>query len=1041
MLAGIKPSQNWLRRWLIGSRGQPVAALLLVTLLLLQLGTDLPVSWQQRLPAPLLQAIAVLGSPLSAARGWLFDSYQTLLPRQPHSQPVTIVAIDEKSLKLLGQWPWPRDRLAALVRSINAGQPAALGLDIYMPEADQSSPAQLAARLPAQYQALGSALRALPSNDVLLAQALQQGPAVLGAAGFDYPAYTTSEGMRSVPLQRQGADPRPYVRHYPHVLASLPQLQAAGQGQALLSLEAQSGGVRRLSLLASVGEQLVPSMALEMFRVGSGASRISVHTGPHGVAALQVADLTVPTLGNGEIYLHYARLSTGMQRYVSAVDVLQGRVDAAMLRGKLVLIGLTGSGLNDMRYTALQELVPGTEIQAQLMEALFDGDFLQRPWWFIWAELALAWLLGSLLLWHLPREDHALVRQIKLRPQRAFVLIVLLTLLLAGSGLVLFHVAGLLFDAVSVSIAFALVMSTLIISNMIASLADARVKLASLVESGIAQGKLQQRVALLRTTLDAACEISYCDGAAVLLRSGHNTLQFTLHTYPTPLPAAELPLPDDALADSLTLPGLVLGKGQSMFIDDLATDPRQLAANTRQLLASAGISAHATLAVPMRLSESDIIGVVLLFDARDTYSKALIPFDRKLLPFMEALAAQAAVAIENQNLVEAQKNLMDAMIKIIAGAIDTKSPYTGGHCERVPELAILLAQAACAVQEGPLAAFNFHSDDEWREFRIGAWLHDCGKVTTPEYVVDKATKLETIYNRLHEIRTRFEVLLRDARLARWEAVYLRGERPSDADARLAAREAELQEDFAFIAECNQGGESMAPEHIARLQRIAAQTWERHFDDRLGLSAEEQLRCADVPQPPLPAVEPLLADKPQHLFQRPPSKAFDAHYGFKLSVPQYLYNQGELYNLSVSRGTLTEEERFKINEHIIQTIVMLEQMPLPKYLKRVPEYAGTHHETLIGNGYPRQLSGEQLSVPARIMAIADIFEALTASDRPYKRAKTLSEAIDILSGFKLRRHIDPLLFDLFLTSGVYLQYARRYLQPEQIDEVDIARYLG
>jgi HD-GYP domain-containing protein (c-di-GMP phosphodiesterase class II) len=179
---------------------------------------------------------------------------------------------------------------------------------------------------------------------------------------------------------------------------------------------------------------------------------------------------------------------------------------------------------------------------------------------------------------------------------------------------------------------------------------------------------------------------------------------------------------------------------------------------------------------------------------------------------------------------------------------------------------------------------------------------------------------------------------------------------------------------------------------------------------------------------------------QHLFERPPSKALDRKYGFRLQVPHYLYNQGELYNLSVGRGTLTEE-RFKINEHIIQTIVMLEQMPLPASLHRVPEYAGTHHETLTGSGYPRKLTAEALSIPARIMAIADIFEALTASDRPYKRGKTLSESVAILYRFKQDKHIDPVLFDLFLTSGIYRRYGERYLRPAQLDEVEISRYLG
>jgi len=327
------------------------------------------------------------------------------------------------------------------------------------------------------------------------------------------------------------------------------------------------------------------------------------------------------------------------------------------------------------------------------------------------------------------------------------------------------------------------------------------------------------------------------------------------------------------------------------------------------------------------------------------------------------------------------------------------------------------------------------------KFRIGAWLHDCGKVTTPEYVVDKATKLETIFNRIHEIRTRFEVLLRDAQIERLLAIHEQGEDPAQADARYQARHAELLSDFAFLAECNLGGEFMAPDKVARIQHMANQTWLRHFDDRLGLSHEELKRYADEPVLPLPAREFLLADKPHHLFERPPTEALDARYGFKLKVPENLYNHGEVYNLCIGRGTLTEEERFKINEHIIQTIVMLERMPLPPNLKRVPEYAGTHHETLVGTGYPRRLTQGELSVPSRIMAIADIFEALTASDRPYKKAKTLSESVKILYMFKKDRHIDPVLFDLFLTSGVYKVYADRFLQPEQVDEVDITPYLG
>ncbi len=225
---------------------------------------------------------------------------------------------------------------------------------------------------------------------------------------------------------------------------------------------------------------------------------------------------------------------------------------------------------------------------------------------------------------------------------------------------------------------------------------------------------------------------------------------------------------------------------------------------------------------------------------------------------------------------------------------------------------------------------------------------------------------------------------------------------------------------------------MAPELVDRVKRIAAQTWQRNFDDRLGLSYEELQRYELLPPAPLPASETLLADQPWHIVPRGESRALDPKYGFKVKVPEHLYNFGEIYNLAVARGTLTEEERFKINEHIIQTIVMLDSMPFPKHLKRVPEYAGTHHETLTGSGYPKKLTEGELSVPSRIMAIADIFEALTASDRPYKKAKTLSESVKILSFFKKDRHIDGELFDLFLKTGVYKRYGEKYLKPEQVE---------
>jgi len=387
----------------------------------------------------------------------------------------------------------------------------------------------------------------------------------------------------------------------------------------------------------------------------------------------------------------------------------------------------------------------------------------------------------------------------------------------------------------------------------------------------------------------------------------------------------------------------------------------------------------------------------------------------------------------------AQRALMDAFIELIAQAIDDKSAYTGGHCKRVPELAVMLAEHASASDLPAFRDFTLESDDEWREYRIAAWLHDCGKITTPEHIVDKGSKLETIYNRIHEIRMRFEVLWRDARI---EYLEKRLETPEHFDRlkhQLEQTQMELIDEFAFIAECNVGGEYLDQEKLDRLHDIAKKTWRRHFDDRIGLSPLEEIRVAGT-KPILPVVEQLLSDKPEHIINREHAAIYPPEFGINMNIPEHLYNLGEIYNLSVSRGTLTDEDRFKINEHMISTIKMLESLPFPDELKNVPRYASTHHETMRGSGYPRKLPGEQLSIPERLLAIADIFEALTASDRPYKKAKPVSEAIDIMHKMVIDQHIDKDCFELFVRDKVFLRYAQAFLPPDQLDEVDVARYL-
>ncbi len=457
-----------------------------------------------------------------------------------------------------------------------------------------------------------------------------------------------------------------------------------------------------------------------------------------------------------------------------------------------------------------------------------------------------------------------------------------------------------------------------------------------------------------------------------------------------------------------------------------------------QITQTLGLHSMTVVALPLKNRQQEAIGLLCLF--YDEESKIASEEQRGRLAFVEALSGFAAVTLESRKMLRMQKELLESFIKLLAGAIDSKSPYTGGHCQRVPVLTKLLAQKACDSAEEPFAGFGL-SDEQWEEIHIASWLHDCGKVTTPEYVVDKATKLETIYDRIHEVRMRFEVLKRDAHISYWKRVARGGDR-EQLWTQLEAEWALLDEEFAFVAECNLGGEFMAEAKVERLQEIASRSWQRTIDDRLGISWEEVQRKERLPIQELPVSEQLLADRNDHLFIRSGKYQLQKEndYGFVLDVPEYLYNRGELYNLSVARGTLTDEERYQINDHIVQTIIMLKQLPFPSHLVGVPDIAGGHHEKIDGTGYPRRLVGEHMSLPAKMMVIADIFEALTASDRPYKKAKKLSDAIKIMGFMEKDNHIDSNLFKLFLSSGAYLEYAREYLLPDQVDEVDISQYL-
>jgi HD-GYP domain-containing protein (c-di-GMP phosphodiesterase class II) len=411
---------------------------------------------------------------------------------------------------------------------------------------------------------------------------------------------------------------------------------------------------------------------------------------------------------------------------------------------------------------------------------------------------------------------------------------------------------------------------------------------------------------------------------------------------------------------------------------------------TKKFDAKTGYRSESLLAVPMRNHENEIIGVLQLINALDPQTQEVIPFtsdDEKLL---ESLASQAAIAISNRRLIHQLEGLFESLISLINTAIDEKSPYTGKHCERVPELTMMLAEAATRHSRLPsLANFSLNEHDKY-ELRIAGLLHDCGKITTPVHVVDKATKLETIFDRIELIETRFEVLKRDAEIALLKG--LAAEVATDKHAKLHAEyELEIQQiedDRTFLRLSNKGSEKMTDIDRERVSHIAQRQW------RNGSGARVNFLSAD-----------------------------------------------ELENLTIPFGTLNDGERKIINNHINQTIAMLKAVPWPRHLKNVTEYAGGHHERVDGKGYPQGLTRDQMSIQARVMAIADIFEALTAHDRPYKTAKTLSESLFILGKMSLVGHVDPDLFDVFIREQVYLEYAKKYLSANQIDEVDISKIPG
>lgn len=506
---------------------------------------------------------------------------------------------------------------------------------------------------------------------------------------------------------------------------------------------------------------------------------------------------------------------------------------------------------------------------------------------------------------------------------------------------------------------------------------------------------------LFERILDAAQDITHADGGTLYLikepEEGKPVLEFEIlrndslklrlgGTSGNPIELPPLPLyrADGAPNNGNIATYTALTKKMENIEDAYYAEHLDFT-GTKTFDARSGYRSKSFLTVPLINHANEVIGVLQLLNARDEDTGETIAFRKSLEPIVAALASSAAIALDNQILLQDHKDLLDAFIKVIAQAIDAKSAHTSAHCQRVPVLTELIAQAACAAEAGPLSRFNL-DDTEWYELRVAAWMHDCGKLATPDWILDKATKLHLMLDGIETVKTRFA-----AAIAQTELKFLRklAAEPDAALRDLMDQElAALRDDCAFIEKANVGGEFMKPEDQARVKQIAGRKWLNH-----------------------------------------------------LGMEQPMLSESEVAYLCIERGTLSSDERQKINDHMKVTVQMLESLPFPKNLKRVPEYAGGHHEKMDGTGFPRGLKREQMSWPARMMAIADIFEALTSSDRPYKAPMKISQSLSILQKMRQQNHIDPDLFELFLESRVWEKYARIYLRPEQLDVTDPAPYFS
>lgn len=506
---------------------------------------------------------------------------------------------------------------------------------------------------------------------------------------------------------------------------------------------------------------------------------------------------------------------------------------------------------------------------------------------------------------------------------------------------------------------------------------------------------------LMEKILLAAVEVSNSDAGSIYLVNGLKELEFrtiynksmNLHLGGSSGSAINfpgIPLFIDNQPNCSAIVAHAANTGEVINIEDVYDAfPFDFSA-ARKMDSTTGYRTKSMLTFPLKDHTGDIIGVIQLINAMN--DNDIISYAPEVEQQILSFASLGAIALTNRALITNMQQLFESFAKTIAVAIDAKSSHTGGHCKRVPELTLMIADAVSDYDEGPLASFKLSAQDR-HQLSIAGWLHDCGKIATPDHVMEKSRKLETIFDRIHYVTAKLEIAGRDIDIHFQEQMITALKAGKTVRVEQLERERDLAKkqlklDTAFLQKVNVGGEFLTDEQEKNIHMISTRY-------------------------------EIMIDK----------------------VKQPILSEDEIINLSIKRGTLNNDERKIIQRHMNVTLDILEALPFPKHLSNVAEYALGHHETMDGKGYPRGLTKEQMSVPARLMALADIFEALSAADRPYKSAKPVSECLKIMSSMAKNNHLDSDLFAIFVRSKVYEAYILNFADPKQLDEFDMEALLS